>query len=75
MGPGNELLITEQVSEALHMHPNTIRLKCKSGEIRAFHIGRRWYVPRQALEEYIGEHGGAAALTGGDHGLPSRGDA
>lgn len=54
---GNEqLLITDEVAEELHMHVNTVRLKCASGEIRAFHIGRRWYVPREALEEYIEQH-------------------
>lgn len=56
MSADENLLITEQVSEILHMHVNTVRLKCQSGEIRAFHIGRRWYVPREALEEYIEEH-------------------
>ncbi|XDZ50267.1 helix-turn-helix domain-containing protein [Neisseriaceae bacterium CLB008] len=43
----------EEASPILGAHPETLRRKCKSGEIRAFKSGRAWRIAKEALADYI----------------------
>ena len=49
-----DLLTVEQMAEMLGLSTNTVRSLCRSGQIPAVHIGRRWYVPRAKLNEFLG---------------------
>ena len=49
-----DLLTVEQMADALGLAQNTVRSLCRSGELPAVHIGRRWYVPRAKLNEFLG---------------------
>lgn len=49
-----ELLTVAQMAEMLGLSMNTVRSLCRSGELPAVHIGRRWYVPRAKLNEFLG---------------------
>ena len=49
-----DLLTVEQMAEMLSLSTNTIRSLCRSGELPAVHIGRRWYVSRAKLNEFLG---------------------
>lgn len=49
-----DLLTVEQMAEMLGLSTNTVRSLCRSGQIPAVHIGRRWYVPRAKLDELTG---------------------
>ena len=44
----------EQMAEMLGLSTNTVRSLCRNGQIPAVHIGRRWYVPRAKLNEFLG---------------------
>lgn len=45
----------------LDLHPQTVKLKCESGEIRATKPGRRWLIPESSIEEYLTRSGVAVA--------------
>lgn len=49
-----DLLTVEQMADILGLVQNTVRSLCRSGELPAVHIGRRWYVPRAKLNEFLG---------------------
>ena len=49
-----DLLTVEQMAEMLGLSTNTVRSLCRSDQIPAVHIGRRWYVPRAKLDELTG---------------------
>ena len=49
-----DLLTVEQMADILGLAQNTVRSLCRSGELPAVHIGRRWYVPRAKLNEFLG---------------------
>ena len=49
-----DLLTVEQMADSLGLAQNTVRSLCRSGELPAVHIGRRWYVPRAKLNEFLG---------------------
>jgi excisionase family DNA binding protein len=43
-----------EVSEALGLHPNTVRALISRGELRATRVGRRILVSRKALDDLLG---------------------
>ena len=49
-----DMLTVEQLAGMLGLSQNTVRNLCRSGELPAVHIGRRWYVPRARLDELTG---------------------
>ena len=49
-----DMLTVEQLAQMLGLSQNTVRSLCRSGELPAVHIGRRWYVPRAKLNEFVG---------------------
>lgn len=49
-----DLLTVPQMADSLGVSQNTVRNLCRSGELPAVHIGRRWYVPRARLDELVG---------------------
>lgn len=49
-----DLLTVEQMADILGLAQNTVRSLCRNGQIPAVHIGRRWYVPRAKLNEFLG---------------------
>jgi len=49
----HEILTVEELMELLYIGKNTAYRLLKSGEIRAFRIGRVWKIPREAVTDYI----------------------
>lgn len=49
-----DLFTVEQMADILGLAQNTVRSLCRNGQIPAVHIGRRWYVPRAKLNEFLG---------------------
>ena len=48
-----EILTIEELMELLYIGKNTAYKLLKSGEIKAFRIGKVWKIPRESLNEYI----------------------
>lgn len=52
----NELpavLNTETVASLLGVSVQTVRIQCVEGELPGVKIGRRWFVPRDRLVEFL----------------------
>ena len=49
----NEILTVEEVADILYIGKNTVYSLLRSGDLRAFRIGKPWRIPRFCLEEYI----------------------
>lgn len=49
-----DLLTVEQMCDLLKVDGQTVRRWCRTGQLPAMHIGRRWYVPRAKLNEFLG---------------------
>lgn len=43
----------EEASEFLHIHINSIRAMCRSGELPAIKVGKHWRIPKVWLAEFI----------------------
>jgi excisionase family DNA binding protein len=39
--PADQMLTVKQVAHLLHVHPNTVRLWSRAGDLKAYRIGRR----------------------------------
>ena len=50
LGP---ILTVDEVSEALGIHPLTVRRMARDGELPAFKVGRQWRVKRELLERWL----------------------
>ena len=48
-----EILTIEELMELLYIGKNTAYKLLKSGEIKAFKIGKVWKIPRESVNEYI----------------------
>ena len=48
-----EILTIEELMELLYIGKNTAYQLLKSGEIKAFRIGKVWKIPRESVNEYI----------------------
>lgn len=49
----DELVTLEEFQETLQIGRTTAYQLLKSGEIKAFRIGRFWKIPRAAITEYV----------------------
>ena len=65
------VLTVEEMAEVLRISRGSAYEAVRRGEIPAIRIGRRFIVPRTALERMLGEAESAEASTGGP-GVPSR---
>lgn len=52
LGIENEYLTSAEVQSLLYIGKNTFYRLVKSGELKAFRIGKLWRVSRKSLEEY-----------------------
>ena len=52
-GEIGEILTIEELMELLYIGKNTAYQLLKSGEIKAFKIGKVWKIPRESVNEYI----------------------
>ena len=50
----SEILTVDEFCEILGIGPNTAYQLLHDGIIPAFRIGRRWKIPREAVQQYIG---------------------
>jgi len=48
-----EALRVEDIAKALKCHPLTIRRYIRAGKLKAQKIGRRYYVSKDSLKEFI----------------------
>jgi excisionase family DNA binding protein len=53
--PGDNMktYTVKQVAKILHLNEEVVRRKLKSGEIKAFKIGRLWRISEKSLKEII----------------------
>lgn len=49
----DDLITIEELQEILQIGRTTAYQLLKSGEIKAFRIGRYWKIPRAAITEYV----------------------
>ena len=45
------LLTVEEAAKILRLKPNTLRIKIRAGQLKAYKFGKRWYIPRAAISE------------------------
>lgn len=50
-----QLLTVEETADILRVHPDTIRLALKRGELDGFRIGKLWRVKAESVAKLIGE--------------------
>jgi excisionase family DNA binding protein len=55
-----ELLLPAEVAQILRVTVRTVERYCSQGKLRGVKVGRRWRIPRAALEDFLSE-GGANA--------------
>lgn len=48
-----ETLTPEQAADVLQLNPETIRRMIRRGELQAVQIGRRWRIPRAAIDRLL----------------------
>ena len=48
----------QQTAEYLHLHPVTLRIKARKGEIPASKLGGQWRFVREQLDAWLSEHCG-----------------
>jgi excisionase family DNA binding protein len=48
-----DILTAEEVAQWLQLHPDTVRIKARTGEIPGRKIGREWRFSRRQLLEWI----------------------
>ena len=48
-----DLLTVEEAARLLKVHQNTIRVRIRTGKLRAMKFGRQWRIPRRALLESL----------------------
>jgi excisionase family DNA binding protein len=53
----SELLLPAEVARILRVTTRTIERYCKQGKLRAVKVGRRWRIPRSALEDLLRQGG------------------
>lgn len=51
----SDILTVDELCEVLGIGANAAYQMLKDGTISAFRIGRRWKIPREAVQEYIGQ--------------------
>ena len=58
--PNEPRLSIKEAAPRLGLHPQTVKLRCESGKLRATKPGRRWEIPESAIGEFLT---GKATLT------------
>lgn len=48
-----EFYTVKELANYLKVHPRTILNHIRSGDIRAFKIGKDWRVPKESLQEWL----------------------
>lgn len=48
-----DMLTVDDLATILHVSRKTIQKQCKRGNLPAISIGRRWYVPKARLVEFL----------------------
>ena len=49
----DDILTADEAMEALKIGKNALYTLLNSGKLKAYHNGRVWRIPRQAIEEFI----------------------
>ncbi|WP_232050831.1 helix-turn-helix domain-containing protein [Arabiibacter massiliensis] len=57
-----DLLTPDHIAEITGQSPATIRAICARGDLPAIRIGKRWYVPKPDLLDYV-KAGGTRGLS------------
>lgn len=50
------ILTVKEAAQILRVHPETIRILLKSGQLVGYQIGNRWRVIETDLERYLAGH-------------------
>ena len=58
-----QLLTTKEAAERLHLHRKTVETYFRTGQIKAFKIGRNWRVPEEELESFVKQNMAATQLS------------
>jgi len=64
MSMEQEVLTLDEVAKLFRISRRTAEKLVRSGQIRAFKIGRVWRIPRQALEDFLSGKGVGDAQEG-----------
>lgn len=48
-----DMLTVDDLAIILHVSRKTVQHQCKRGDLPAISIGRRWYVPKTRLVEFL----------------------
>lgn len=57
----------DELAEALHLAPSTVRLMCQRGEVEgAFKAGRLWRIPQREYVRRVGDAAAGHEPRGGD---------
>lgn len=48
-----EIYLVEEAAERLRTNKRTVQALCKSGEIKAYKMGKAWQIPEQSLNDYV----------------------
>lgn len=48
-----DMLTIEDLAAIFHVSRKTVQKQCKRGDLPAVSIGRRWYVPKARLVEFL----------------------
>jgi excisionase family DNA binding protein len=59
----------DELADALHLAPSTVRLWCQQGVVAATKRGRLWRIPRREYLRLVGEDAGAAHEARGGDGV------
>jgi len=50
-----KLLTIDEVADILQMHTESVRRKCRKGELPCIKVGRHWRVRKEDLNEWLNE--------------------
>ncbi len=59
--PNERKYTIKEAAPLLGLHPQIVKLRCESGEIRATKPGRCWLIPQSAIQEHLTSRGMAVA--------------
>ena len=59
----DDLVTVEDAAQYLGVHPETVRVWIRSGELRAAKIGRFWRVRRSEIERFVTDREGESVKS------------
>jgi excisionase family DNA binding protein len=62
--PDRLTFTADELADALHLAPSTVRLWCQRGEIAATKRGRLWRIPRREYLRLVGDDAGRSGARG-----------